>query len=123
MTDLAERIEGGETLGPIGLSQLFFGPDDDLTINEAIDYDKKRMIIREALGGSLDACQTLMAELLPGWGVEWDFTLNIIEGECLVCLWKKEKGTKPHNGKAKTPAQAWLAAIIRAVESEADNGK
>ena len=131
MTSLAERIEAGEveTEEQDGLA-ICWGQEVILIASMLDDKTKHpehrleyTQLVGKVLEGSLDACQALMNEVLPGvkvsmgelnneesWSVQlvsvtWPTPERWLTKE--ICL-----------ANAKTPALAWLAAIVRAKEND-----
>lgn len=99
MTDfneLAERVEAGEAF-----SHNFRNIFDEQSSRNA----------HEALKGSLDAAKALHDAVLPGWG--WHIREDG-DGCYASCLYPKHNLVTPGSATAKTPAAAWVAAILRA---------
>lgn len=111
MSDLAERIEQG----------LPYRSDAYAEIAKLLSTVFEDRVIAAAYYNSLGDCNILMEKVLPGWG--WCLNSEGKQG-FLFRLFKSDDQLKAsYAGLAKTPAQAWLAAIVRAVESEANNDK
>ena len=113
---LAERVEAGE-YDRRDVKRALLGSDDALSLDAAIEYTREQRTVYNALDGALDAAQALHDAVLPGWG----FLLEC-EGELQYAyIW--DSPTANATATAKTPAAAWVAAILRAKASmEKDDG-
>lgn len=106
LTDLAERVEAGER-------------QHALVVEVAAALNKQGMgYTSEAIrDGSLDAAKALHDAVLPGW----DYCIACVDGEYDVSLGPQETFNTWGESKAPTPAAAWVAAILRAVDAKETN--
>lgn len=97
IADIIARLEAGET-----------GRDIDLAIARATEAQGPEV---EPYTTSIDACRELHNRLLPGWHYE----LHSYDNSAKV--WFDRPDTMPH--RAKSLPAAWLIAILKAWEWEA----
>lgn len=102
---LAERIEAGQNCFSEVLTIIAQGRYVSIAT------------LSGALQGSLDAAKKLHDELLPGWALANMWEKEDDQG-WFVRISRRDNDNDYHEGDwAKTPAAAWVAAILRAVYS------
>ena len=124
MTDLlklAERVEAGEMPKGIAAKGDIF-EDIYQTLYPTLDNKKEAdwgWELRRALkNDSLDAAKALHEAVLPGWG--WHIRQDD-DGCYASCLYPVYCRVTPGSATAKTPAAAWVAAILRAKHAEGES--